>query len=50
MVRNNRAFYNVAGDESENSAGVRIYENDIYDHTSGLLILIYQNLLFTVKI
>ena len=38
VVRNNRAFYNVAGIESENSTGVEIYENDIYENTSGLLI------------
>ena len=38
VVRNNRAFYNVAGIESENSTGVEIYENDIFENTSGLLI------------
>jgi len=38
VVRNNRAFYNVAGIESENSTSVEIYENDIYENTSGLLI------------
>jgi len=38
VVRNNRAFYNVAGIESENSTGVEIYENDVYENTSGLLI------------
>ena len=38
VVRNNRAFYNVAGVESENSTDVEIYENDIYENTSGLLI------------
>ena len=38
VVRNNRAFYNVAGIESENSIGVEIYENDIFENTSGLLI------------
>ncbi|MDB4014987.1 right-handed parallel beta-helix repeat-containing protein [Flavobacteriaceae bacterium] len=38
VVRNNRAFYNVAGIESENSTGVEIHENDIYENTSGLLI------------
>ncbi len=38
VVRNNSAFYNVAGVESENSTEVEIYENDIYENTSGLLI------------
>lgn len=38
VVRNNRAFYNVASIESENSASVEIYENDVYENTSGLLI------------
>jgi parallel beta-helix repeat protein len=38
VVRNNSAFYNVAGVESENSTDVEIYENDIYENTSGLLI------------
>ena len=38
VVRNNRAFYNVAGIESENSTSVEIYENDIFENTSGLLI------------
>jgi parallel beta-helix repeat protein len=38
VVRNNSTFYNVAGVESENSTDVEIYENDIYENTSGLLI------------
>ena len=38
MVRNKRAFYNGAGVESENSTNVKIYENDIYENRSGLLI------------
>ncbi|MFQ3335445.1 MAG: parallel beta-helix repeat protein [Candidatus Arcticimaribacter sp.] len=38
IIRNNKAFYNVAGVESENSTGVEIYNNDIYQNTGGLLI------------
>ena len=38
MIRNNKAFYNVAGIESENSTHVEIYNNKVYENTSGLLI------------
>ncbi len=38
IIRNNKAFYNVAGVESENSTDVEIYNNDIYQNTGGLLI------------
>ena len=38
IIRNNKAFYNVAGVESENSTGVEIYNNEIYENTGGLLI------------
>jgi parallel beta-helix repeat protein len=37
-IRNNKAFYNVAGVESENSSAVEIYDNDIFENTGGLLI------------
>jgi parallel beta-helix repeat protein len=37
-IRNNKAFYNVAGIESENSSNVEIYGNEAYQNTSGLLI------------
>lgn len=37
-VRRNKAFHNVAGIESENSTRVRIYENEAYENTGGLLI------------
>lgn len=38
IIRNNKAFYNVAGIESENSSDVEIYNNQAYENTSGLLI------------
>ena len=38
IIRNNKAFYNVAGIESENSSNVEIYGNEAYENTSGLLI------------
>lgn len=38
IIRNNKAFYNVAGIESENSVDVEIYGNEAYENTSGLLI------------
>ncbi len=38
IIRNNKAFYNVAGIESENSTHVEIYNNEVFENTSGLLI------------
>ena len=38
IIRNNKAFYNVAGIESENSSNVEIYGNEAFQNTSGLLI------------
>ena len=38
IIRNNKAFYNVAGIESENSTRVEIYNNEVFENTSGLLI------------
>ena len=38
VVRNNKAYYNVAGIESENSSHVEIYGNEVFQNTSGLLI------------
>ena len=38
IIRNNKAFYNVAGIESENSTNVEIYGNGAFENTSGLLI------------
>lgn len=38
IIRNNKAFYNVAGIESENSTHVEIYGNEAFKNTSGLLI------------
>ena len=38
IMRNNKAFFNVAGIESENSSQVEIYNNEAFNNTSGLLI------------
>ncbi|PWJ44901.1 parallel beta-helix domain-containing protein [Sediminitomix flava] len=38
VIRNNKAYQNVAGIESENSENVAIYGNEAYDNTGGLLI------------
>jgi len=38
VIRNNKAYHNVAGIESENSSFVKIYGNEAYDNTGGLLI------------
>lgn len=38
IIRNNKAYYNVAGIESENSSNVEIYGNEAYENTGGLLI------------
>ena len=38
IIRNNKAYYNVAGIESENSSKVEIYDNEIFKNTGGLLI------------
>lgn len=38
IVRNNEAFYNVAGIESENSRWVEIYGNHAHDNTGGILV------------
>lgn len=38
IIRNNKAYYNVAGIESENSSYVEIYGNEAFENTSGLLI------------
>ncbi|MBK8519253.1 MAG: right-handed parallel beta-helix repeat-containing protein [Saprospiraceae bacterium] len=38
IIRNNRAFQNVAGIESENSNYVDIYHNHAYDNTGGILV------------
>lgn len=38
IIKNNKAFYNVAGVESENSTAVEIFDNEIYENTGGLLI------------
>ena len=37
-IKNNKAYYNVAGIESENSTNVEIYNNEIFQNTCGLLI------------
>ena len=38
IIRNNIAYHNVAGIESENSSHVKIYGNEAYENTGGLLI------------
>ncbi len=38
VIRNNRAFHNVAGIESENSTRVRIHNNMCYENTGGILV------------
>ncbi|MCW5912059.1 MAG: right-handed parallel beta-helix repeat-containing protein [Cyclobacteriaceae bacterium] len=38
IIRNNKAYWNVAGIESENSRWVEIYDNEAYDNTGGILI------------
>lgn len=38
IIRNNIAFHNVAGIESENSKWVEIYGNEAFDNTGGILI------------
>ncbi|MDZ4716551.1 MAG: parallel beta-helix domain-containing protein [Cytophagales bacterium] len=38
IIRNNRAYWNVAGIEAENSRWVEIYGNESYDNTGGLLV------------
>ena len=44
IIRNNKAYYNVAGIESENSTNVEIYNNEAFDNTGGLLIFNLPNL------
>ena len=38
IIRNNTAYWNVAGIEAENSRWVEIYGNEAYDNSAGLLI------------
>jgi parallel beta-helix repeat protein len=38
IIRNNKAYWNVAGIESENSRWVEIYGNEAYDNSGGLLV------------
>lgn len=38
VIRNNKAYQNVAGIESENSDDVLIYGNRAYDNTGGILV------------
>ncbi len=44
IIRNNKAYYNVAGIESENSTNVQIYNNEAFQNTGGLLIFNLPNL------
>ncbi len=38
IIRNNKAYWNVAGIESENSRWVEIYGNEAYENTGGILV------------
>lgn len=38
IVRNNKAFQNVAGIEIENSTHADVYNNEVYDNSAGILI------------
>ncbi len=38
VIRNNKAYWNVAGIESENSRWVEISGNEAYDNTGGILV------------
>lgn len=38
IIRNNKAYWNVAGIEAENSKYVEIYGNEAYNNTGGLLV------------
>lgn len=38
IIRNNKAYWNVAGIEAENSKWVEIYGNETFENTGGLLI------------
>jgi parallel beta-helix repeat protein len=38
IIRNNKAYWNVAGIEAENSKHVEIYGNEAYNNTGGLLV------------
>lgn len=38
IIRNNKAYWNVAGIESENSRWVEIYGNEAHDNTGGILV------------
>jgi parallel beta-helix repeat protein len=38
IIRNSKAYWNVAGIESENSRWVEIYENEAYENTGGILV------------
>lgn len=38
IIRNSKAYWNVAGIESENSRWVEIYGNEAYENTGGILV------------
>jgi len=38
IIRNSKAYWNVAGIESENSRWVEIYDNEAYENTGGILV------------
>lgn len=38
IIRNNKAYWNVAGIESENSSHVEVYGNEAFENTGGILV------------
>jgi len=47
IIRRNKAYWNVAGIESENSVNVKVYENEAYENTGGILVFDLPGLTMT---
>jgi len=47
IVRNSKAFHNVAGIEIENSINAKVYENHSYENTGGVLVFDLPDLVQT---
>ena len=47
IVRNSKAFHNVAGIEIENSINAEVYENHSYENTGGILVFDLPDLIQT---
>lgn len=43
IVRNNKVHANVAGLEIENTTGADVYDNEVFDNTAGILVLVLPN-------